>query len=88
LHEPKFEGETSPIENFWWRTERQTLTKSLDSQFILFTIRNRAEPFSRIKSDPATAQAFAQTLETLTPEMLAYKRIVDEKSGLLDYLRS
>ena len=88
LHEPKFEGDVAPPEKFWWRTERQTLTKSTDEQFILFTIRNRAEPLEWIKSDPEAALAFATTLETLSPEMLEYKRIVSEREGLLAFLRN
>jgi len=88
LHEPKFLGEKAPVENFWWRTERQTLTKSADEKYVLFTIRNRVEPLGLIKEDPQAAKAFAQTLETLGPEMLAYKRIVDEREALLTFLRT
>lgn len=87
LHEPSYEGDRSPVDQFWWRTERQTLTKSSDGQYILFTIRNRAEPFARIKNDPQAAKAFAQTLETLSSEMLQYKRLSEQRAELLDYLR-
>ena len=88
LHEPRYGGEKARVEDFWWRTERQTLTKSPDGEYILFTIRNRAEPLAWIKEDPEAARAFAQTLESLSPSMLEYKRIVEERAQLLAYLRS
>ena len=88
LHEPRFGGERAPVDQFWWRTERQTLTKSADGQYILFTIRNRAEPLGWIKSDPEASRAFAHTLESLTPEMQGYKRITEQREALLAYLRS
>ena len=88
LHEPHFSGERAPVDQFWWRTERQTLTKSADGDYILFTIRNRAEPLSWIKGDPEASRAFAQTLESLTPDLQGYKRIVEERDQLLAYLRS
>ncbi|MEY3736904.1 MAG: hypothetical protein RLZZ251_620 [Actinomycetota bacterium] len=88
LHEPQYEGETSVAEKFWWRTERQTLTKSADDKYLLFTIRNRAEPLAWIKEDPEAARSFAQTLESLSPEMLEYKRITVERDSLLNFLRT
>jgi hypothetical protein len=67
LHEPFYLGKSAQVEEYWWRTERQTLTASADQRYLLFTIRNRSEPFSWIKSDPQTAQQFAKTLATLPP---------------------
>jgi hypothetical protein len=86
LHEPRFSGERATPENYWWRTERQTLTKSPDGKYLLFTIRNRAEPFSWIKEDAVAAQAFAETLRSLSDSMLDYKRIREDKAALINYL--
>lgn len=86
LHEPLFKEVPAVIDQFWWRTERQTLTASSDSKYLLFTIRNRTEPFSWLKEDPQAAANFAQTLATLTPEMLEYKHLVNTRDQLLDYL--
>jgi len=86
LHEPRFSGERATPENYWWRTERQTLTKSPDGKYLLFTIRNRAEPFSWIKQDAEASKAFAETLRSLSDSMLDYKRIREDKAALINYL--
>ena len=78
LHEPRFTGERAIPENYWWRTERQTLTKSPDGKYLLFTIRNRAEPLKWIKNDTVASQAFAKTLTSLSDSMLDYKRIRED----------
>jgi hypothetical protein len=88
LHEPRFSGERATPENYWWRTERQTLTKSPDGKYLLFTIRNRAEPFSWIKQNAEASKAFAETLRTLSDSMLDYKRIREDKEKLISYLLS
>jgi len=87
LHEPFFKEIPPVIDKFWWRTERQTLTASADSKYLLFTIRNRSEPFFWLKEDPQAAANFAATLATLTPEMLEYKHLVDTRDQLLNYLK-
>jgi len=88
LHEPRFTGERAIPENYWWRTERQTLTKSPDGKYLLFTIRNRAEPLKWIKNDAVAAQAFAKTLTSLSESMLDYKRIREDKEALINYLNN
>jgi hypothetical protein len=40
-----------------------------------------------LKEDPQAAANFAETLATLTPEMLEYKHLVDTRDQLLDYLK-
>lgn len=87
LHEPFYKEIPPVIDKFWWRTERQTLTASSDSEYLLFTIRNRSEPFSWLKEDPQAAANFAATLATLTPDMLEYKHLVGTRDQLLDYLK-
>jgi len=86
LHEPVYKSSPASVENYWWRTERQTLTASEDGKYILFTIRNRSEPFKWIKSDPVAAEQFAKTLATLSPEMLQYKHLVEKREEFISYL--
>ena len=88
LHQPISIHQTAAAENFWWRTERQTLTRLGDSDFLLFTIRNRAEPLSWIKADPVSAAAFAETLLSMSNETLEYKSLVDDRAKIIEYLRS
>lgn len=86
LHEPVYKSSPATVENYWWRTERQTLTALEGGKYILFTIRNRSEPFKWIKSDPFAAEQFAKTLATLSPEMLQYKHLVEKREELISYL--
>lgn len=73
LHQPTSIHQTVPPEKYWWRTERQTLTRSAESESILFTIRNRAEPLSWILNRPEEARAFGETLLSMSPETIEYK---------------
>ena len=86
LHEPVYRSHPASVENYWWRTERQTLTALEDGKYILFTIRNRSEPFKWIKSDPTAAEQFAKTLATISPEMLEYKHLVEKREEFISYL--
>ena len=88
LHEPSYIPQHSLPANYWWRTERQTLTRLPESDYLLFTIRNRAEPLEWIKTDREAASAFAQTLQSINPQMLEYKRIVADRDALVSYLLS
>jgi hypothetical protein len=88
LHEPFYKSSQANVDNYWWRTERQTLTKGEDGKYILFTIRNRSEPFSWVKSHSHSARQFAKTLATLSPEMLRYKHLVDKRDEFIAYLNS
>lgn len=86
LHQIERAGETAPPEKYFWRTERQTLTRIGDH--VLFTIRNRAEPLEWIRSDPERAALFAQTLESMSPETREYKGLSDDLETIAAYLRS
>lgn len=88
LHQPTAESQTANPADYWWRTERQTLTKLVDGDHVLFTIRNRAEPLTQLLAQPANAHAFAQTLQTMTPETIAYKGLTKDHQALVDYLMS
>lgn len=88
LHEPIYSPHTVAIDDYWWRTERQTLTKSPDNQHLLFTIRNRSEPFSWIKEDLQASTQFAKTLESLDAQILNYKRLENDRPGLIQFLRN
>ena len=88
LHQPtSIHAQVAP-ENYWWRTERQTLTRAHNGDFLFFTIRNRAEPLKWIKEDPISAEAFAQTLESYSPETTEYKGLVADHQSIVDYLRN
>ena len=88
LHEPTYTPHQVEISDYWWRTERQTLTKSKSDQFLLFTIRNRSEPFNLIKEDPQATSEFVKTLESLDPQMLEYKRLAQVSRGLIEFLKN
>ena len=88
LHEPSYTPHNVGISDYWWRTERQTLTKSESNQFLLFTIRNRSEPFKWIKEDPEATAEFIKTLQSLDPQMLEYKRLAQANAGLIEFLKN
>lgn len=88
LHQPTSIHLPAAPENYWWRTERQTLTRATCGDFLYFTIRNRAEPLSWIKESPESATLFAETLESLMPETIEYKGLVSDHQKIVDYLRS
>lgn len=88
LHQPTTIHAPATPENYWWRTERQTLTRATCGEFLYFTIRNRAEPLSWITESPESAELFAQTLESLLPETIEYKGLVSDHQKIIDYLRS
>ena len=74
--------------DYWWRTERQTLTRSAVGQFLYFTIRNRAEPLAWIKEDSEAATQFAETLASYSPETIEYKGLRIDHQAIVDYLRN
>ena len=86
LHQPDSHSISVAPDKYWWRTERQTLTKLDGQDHVLFTIRNRAEPLSQILNDPISANAFAQTLNTMSPESIAYKGLTTDHQAIVDYL--
>lgn len=88
LHQPTSIHEPAAPGDYWWRTERQTLTRSRAGDFMYFTIRNRAEPLKWIKSDPESSALFAQTLASYSPETIEYKGLVKDHQAIVDYLRS
>lgn len=75
-------------QDYWWRTERQTLTRSAQGEFLYFTIRNRAEPLAWIKEDSEAAAQFAQTLASYSPETIEYKGLQRDHQAIIDYLRT
>ncbi len=87
LHQPTSIHLPVNPSDFWWRTERQTLTRSRDGKYLFFTIRNRAEPLAWIKSDPQSAALFAETLASFAPETIEYKGLVKDHQLIINYLR-
>jgi len=88
LHQPTSIHTPARPEDYWWRTERQTLTRSQTGDFLYFTIRNRAEPLAWIKSDPESAALFAETLASFSPETIEYKGLAKDHQAIIDYLRN
>lgn len=88
LHQPTSIHQQVQPDEYWWRTERQTLTRSNIGEFLYFTIRNRAEPLAWIKEDPNAAIEFAKTLESFSPETVEYKGLQKDHQAIIDYLRN
>lgn len=87
LHQPTSIHEQVQPDDYWWRTERQTLTRSKEGEFLFFTIRNRAEPLAWIKENPQSALEFSKTLESFSPETIEYKGLQRDHQAIIDYLR-
>jgi hypothetical protein len=87
LHQPTSIHEPALPSEYWWRTERQTLTRSHIGEFLYFTIRNRAEPLAWIKHDPESAALFAETLASFSSETIEYKGLQRDHQEIIDYLR-
>jgi hypothetical protein len=87
LHQPTAIHAAVNPSDFWWRTERQTLTRSSDSETILFTIRNRSEPLSWILARPEESLAFAQTLASMSPQTVEYKGLTDDLQEIVRTLQ-
>jgi hypothetical protein len=87
LHQPTSIHEVAKPEEYWWRTERQTLTRSHAGDFLFFTIRNRAEPLAWITSDIEGAALFAETLASFSPETIEYKGLQRDHQEIINYLR-
>jgi len=83
LHQPESIHQDRDPQEYWWRTERQTLTRSSESESILFTIRNRAEPLAWIMGRPDEAAAFAETLRSMSPETIEYKGLTGAHQELV-----
>jgi hypothetical protein len=88
LHQPTSIHQQVSPEDYWWRTERQTLTRSSEVDFLYFTIRNRAEPLAWIKEDATSALEFSKTLGSLSPETIAYKSLQGDHQAIIEYLRN
>jgi hypothetical protein len=88
LHQPTSIHAPANPEDYWWRTERQTLTRSRTGDFLFFTIRNRAEPLSWIKADQESAVLFAETLASFSSDTIEYKGLQQDHQAIIDYLRN
>jgi hypothetical protein len=88
LHQPTSIHSPADPKNYWWRTERQTLTRAHAGEYIYFTIRNRAEPLAWIKNNSENASLFAETLASYSPETIEYKGLQKDHQLIVDYLRA
>ena len=88
LHQPTSIHEPARPADYWWRTERQTLTRSSQGEFLFFTIRNRAEPLAWIQNEPESAALFAETLASFSLETIEYKGLNRDHQEIINYLRN
>lgn len=70
----------------WLRVERQTLRRLTISGGILFTIKTYIYPLEAITQTAAVAAQLTQKVQSLHPEMQAYKNLLPIRSALLAYL--
>ena len=87
---PHFPSE-DPVATAFIRVERQTLRKLPVSGDILFTIRIFVDPMRRLASHPdgsKLARSFADQLELLDHNQLAYKGLAADRDGLVERLRT
>ncbi|MEO4001616.1 DUF3445 domain-containing protein [Mesorhizobium sp. CAU 1732] len=80
-----------PVAAAFIRVERQTLRKLPVSGDILFTIRIFVDPMRRLASHPdgtKLAHSFADQLDLLDHNQLAYKGLVADRDGLAERLRA
>lgn len=70
----------------WLRREDQSLFVLPETQGIVFGIRVTHLPWQVLRSMPEKARSVAQTLRTMPPEMLDYKRLTLAWEKLADWL--
>ncbi|HEX6142471.1 MAG TPA: DUF3445 domain-containing protein, partial [Geminicoccaceae bacterium] len=75
-----------PAATLWFRTERQSLLRLPETGAVLFTIRTRIEPLTRVLEAPGAAPALAARLREMPEPMARYKGILPIREALLAYL--
>lgn len=70
----------------WWRTERQTLYPLTQARQALFTIRIDVQPLSAAVRSATQANALRRAIASMSPEVLAYRRLSRIQPTLLRWL--
>ena len=84
--DPRFSVETIG-RSVWFRSERQTLVRLPETQAICFGIRIYQAPLCQVANDLVRARRLLTAIETMAPEMDAYKSFAVFREPLLAYLR-
>jgi len=82
---PPPNAETSPTETFV-RIEHQFLTQLPQSEAILFALRIEVVPLAEVRTHAEPAARLARLLETMSPEVAAYKNLAAARPQLVAYL--
>jgi hypothetical protein len=85
--DPRFTAENLP-DNVWFRSERQTLMRLPETGAICFGIRIYQAPLGTVASEPERARRLLNAMETMAPEMDAYKSFAVFREPLRKYLRT
>lgn len=72
----------------WLRVERQTLSVIPASPLILFTIRTYHYDITELKQDATYRDCLCQAIVSMSADTLVYKGLLENKTDLLDWLRS
>ncbi|MCA8927330.1 MAG: DUF3445 domain-containing protein [Alphaproteobacteria bacterium] len=83
--DPRFTVENLP-QSVWFRSERQTLVRLPESQAICFGIRIYQAPLGTLAADPVRARRLLTAIQTMAPEMDAYKSFAVFRRPLVAYL--
>lgn len=85
--DPRFTAENLP-HSVWFRSERQTLVRLPESGAICFGIRIYQAPLGAVIADRERAGRLLNAIETMAPEMDAYKSFAVFREPLLECLRA
>ncbi|MBW3624054.1 MAG: DUF3445 domain-containing protein [Armatimonadetes bacterium] len=70
------------------RLERQTLSRLPDTRGILFTILTYRAPLATLEAEPEKLLRLYRVLQSLPPELAAYKGIAPYRDALMTYLEA
>ncbi len=89
LHQPDPPAEHSGgrvPDDYWLRSERQTLQRLPISGAVLFTIRTQQVPLAAVAERPLVASAMASSIRSWSDELAEYRGAVPWRSGVLRWL--
>jgi hypothetical protein len=70
----------------WWRTERQTFLPLPAARQAVFTIHVEQQPLAEAITTPARARALHDAVASMSPAVLAYRRLDTVRAPLLAWL--
>ena len=73
-------------EGAWWRTERQTFIPLPQTRQAVFTIRVDVQPLAQAVQPPPRAAALHDAIASMSPAVLAYRRLQSVREPLLQWL--